>query len=257
MEKKTVVLYVTHELNFNFHFFRIHGIVDSPQIDFYLILNGVRMTQDIANQLPSNVFILERANSGIDFGGWSQCLLQYIPDRSLYNYFIFINNTARGPFLPPYLKSESWVQWMTQQITEEIKLFGATITFLIEPHVQSYCFVTDSMGLKILIDQGIFCDPKDFCHWSKNEMILKKEVLMSKVMLSNGYNIGCFLKIFYGRDFRQPAGVPKKFRKDFLHPRVYIGNSDVHPYETMFLKSNRLLYSLDQTTLIYHTVKPI
>lgn len=193
---KKLVLYVFHEITENVKFFLNNAVFEHPNIDFIFISQGCDTSSIVCKK---NMTIIKRQNLGRDFGGWSDVILTKV-NIKLYDYFIFINSTCIGPFLPGYCKTNEWPDMMIKMIDNETKLVGPTIgNHNYHFHVQSYCFATDQIGLNILIKTEIFkveMKPEPY------EVILDQEVLMSHEIISAGYNIGCFLLCFRGIDFR-------------------------------------------------------
>ena len=52
--------------------------------------------------LPGNAEYLFHNNECFDWGTYGWLLARADLDTSLYKFFIFINSSVRGPFLPPY-----------------------------------------------------------------------------------------------------------------------------------------------------------
>ena len=55
-------------------------------------------------ELPRNAKYLHHANECYDWGTFGWALKQENVQVSDYKYFIFLNSSVRGPFLPPYLQ---------------------------------------------------------------------------------------------------------------------------------------------------------
>jgi hypothetical protein len=102
-----------------------------------------------------NVLVLAKENECLDFGGWRYGL-DWIGWRGRgYRYFVFLNSSVRGPYVPLYVpRAIHWTTLFTQLIRESgdgygdnngpIKLVGMTINcHLHRPHVQSMLWVTD------------------------------------------------------------------------------------------------------------------
>lgn len=250
---RTLVIYCTHNASPNLDFFLNNGgYLKDTDIDYYICFNG---DVDISKYQPftknTNLFLVTRENVGADFGAWSHVLLTDNLYQK-YDYFILLNNTCAGPFLPIYTK-DSWIKIFIDQLSNEIKLVGPTINhFYGKSHVQSYFLCTDKIGIKIGIENNIFNN--DFVSKFRNrewasykwEFILTYEVGFSQAILNNGYNIKCMLKGLENIDFRQ---VRDKNKLDFSYGSVeadmcwdnhYFGMT-FHPYEVIFYKSNRNL----------------
>jgi hypothetical protein len=54
--------------------------------------------------LPSNAKYLHHPNECFDWGTFGWALEQEKVQVKDYKYFIFLNSSVRGPFLPPYLR---------------------------------------------------------------------------------------------------------------------------------------------------------
>jgi len=197
-----------------------------------------------------------------------------------YDYLLFVNQTSMGPMFPIWYENKThWSNLFTNLINERDKLVGSTIScfggqnelgkfaygmpyarpskegFTIDdlqeagyedllvwsPHVQTWTFAIDKVGLKVAVDNGIF-DYENVI-LDKSEIITQREVLLSTVLLKNNYNIASLLNCSQGKDFRGIESLEDARRQKFN----YWGDVDmrgnfgekVHPYETIFHKSNR------------------
>lgn len=243
----TLVLYTFHKLNDNLLYFIRHGLVKKDNITFVLIGNCESLPINLPAQ--SNVKIYFRENKGFDFGAWSYGLLE-IPEINYnnYEYFIFINQTVRGPFLPTYANTD-WTIFFTNMINSNVKLAGTTIGLnKNRAHVQSMVMVTDKVGLQVGFENEIF-SPK-VNGLSKDEVI-NLEINYSTHILKKNYNIKCLLKIFEGIDFRkfdfQRILNIKYFDANYQYG--YFGNT-IHPYEVIFIKENR---NMDKFNIEFYT----
>ncbi|MAH46741.1 hypothetical protein CMI37_13010 [Candidatus Pacearchaeota archaeon] len=220
--------------------------------------------------------LMMRDNVGRDFGGYS-CVVDRLVSNGLineYDYFVFLNQTVTGPLFPRwYDNKRHWSNLFTDLINEKDKLIGATIncygrmkgdqpkdprigshliwdnykeptmddTHPWAPHVQSFCFAMDRTAIEIAIDNNIF----DYNNIVDDypSIVVEKEMRLSEVMLSNGYNIASLLDCSYGIDFRG-VNHGKEARERGWQPwndiycHAYF-DEKCHPYETVFVKSNR------------------
>lgn len=138
-----------------------------------------------------------------------------------YNKFIFINSTIKGPI--EY--DPKWVYTYTNKINEKIKLVGHSSNevpinsvfsdqsiFILKhiynidyknkktPHIQSAFFVTDNIGLKILIDYKLFSNG-NYVYQNENDkvkLICQCEISMSSILLYNNFYLFSFTDIFKG-----------------------------------------------------------
>jgi hypothetical protein len=237
---KVLVLYVFHIYNNRVKNFIKKCIFNDENTDFILISNNKNnIIDDIL--LPDNVKILYRDNIGYDFGGWSDALLT----NNLYeNYdkFIFVNSSVAGPFIPSYCK-DKWTDVYINGLQNNIKLFGSTINTCGNPlsksHVQSYIFSMDKITLKYLIDCEIF----SLNNYSKTflDAVWNKEVLMSRKIIENNWNIGSLMILYKDVDFTFRNKKPKEYNiiffDDLMHKKFR--NLLWNDYELVFIKGNR------------------
>lgn len=245
MSKSICIIYSYFEANDeykrNLQFFLKRGYIDDQNLDFYLVING-KTTLDLP--IRSNFFIFYRENECYDFGGY-----QYITRMlyKTYDYYFFMNCTARGPFLPKYYNLK-WYQPFIDQLVGDVKLVGPTINACtlfggIKPHVQSYMFALDNECFEFLKREQFF--NKKF--YDKHEIIINQEIGLSKLILSHGWNISCLVPEYQGINFRSLTEhsneriilAGKRVNGDILHPGKACFGRDLHPYELIFIKTNR------------------
>jgi hypothetical protein len=233
MSNKTLVLYVFHEVNEAVVNFIENGIFHDEFVDFIFIINNL----DLDIKVPHYVKVIKRENIGHDFGGWSDGLIRDNLYKK-YKRFIFLNSTVFGPYLPMYYKGK-WTDIFLEGLKNDVKLFGCSINCNKEhsPHVQSYCFSTDIECLDYLIDKGIFS--KIYAQ-SRLEAILEKEVNMSKLIIENGWNIGCLMACYKNVDFRvNTTSIQTQLFGDMIYPESFGKSFFMSFYEIVFIKLNR------------------
>ena len=219
---KTLVLYVFHIVNRRVIHFINNAIFYDENIDFIVISNGKNKFN-----VPPYVKKMVRPNIGFDFGGWSDALLK---DNLYFNYdyFIFVNSSVLGPFINNENERITWPYRYIDGLKDNVKLFGSTINTCLSPlnmsHVQSYIFAMEKTTLEFLIVGKIF----SICNYAKtfNEAINRKEVLMSRKIIANGWNIGSLLPCYYGVDFRFIDKKPHNYNVTFMGDvmfKKYIG----------------------------------
>jgi hypothetical protein len=234
------------EYKLNLNFFIKYGYIDSPDIDYIFVINGSYTTL-IPN--AHNVTIIQRENKGYDFAGYHASIKSMTKQ---YDYYFFLNGSVRGPFMPSYTyKSMSWIDAYLNLFKDNIKLVGSTINALVPnyhsafkrdkfmPHVQSCIFCMDHECLNYLLDKTeIF---KKF-YDRIDDVVLFQEVAMSSKVLENGWNISCLVHEYQNRDY---SNITKVFNHsasqhfgDILHNGACFGRT-VHPYEIIFIKTNR------------------
>ena len=230
-----LVIYAYHETEDskkNLDFFLRHAVFDLPDIDYIIVSQTAFPTVEIPNF--SNVKLIKKdKNEGLDFGAWSVGLREV--ELGKYEKFIFLNDTVRGPFFPPFVKDDligRWYQIFCRKLNERIKLVGVTVNNMtsfrmLSRHVQSMAFCTDSVGLRLLLAAGLF-DYKACVRLSKDKEIFveKREIYMSEIILKNKFEI-------------DELYVRESQIDDDIH---FLDNGDrrLNPLEVMFIKTNRI-----------------
>ncbi len=236
--KKLLVLYVFHVYNDRVKHFVENCIFYDENIDFIIISNN----KDNIFTVPEYVKTLFRDNIGYDFGGWSDALLTNNLYEN-YEHFIFVNSSVIGPFIPSYYKGK-WTDIYINGLQNNIKLFGSTINTQWDPlngsHVQSYIFSMDKTTLNYLIDCEIF----SITNYAKTfgEAIYNKEVLMSRKIIENNWNIGSLLQYYKDVDFTFKTKTPREYNIQFIDDIMYERFKDKlwNIYELVFVKGNRI-----------------
>jgi len=246
---KTLVLYVFHELNNRVNRFIKNAIFLDPDIDFLVINNG-SLNHPI---LPDHVIYFKVDNTGFDFGGWSKGLL-YNNLYKDYTSFIFVNSSVSGPYLPSYYQGR-WTDIYLNGLTDTVKLFGSTIntdSLKVEhdvegsSHVQSYIFAINYETLVFLISNGIF-SLRNFSN-TFEDAITNKEIKMSRLIIENGWNIGCLMNYYKGVDFRFLTSSPSDYKPFLGEPMICKNFSNKlfnNFYELVFIKGNRLDFNIN------------
>ena len=116
-------------------------------------------------ELPSNAKYLHHANECYDWGTFGWALEHEKVQVRDYKYFIFLNSSVRGPFLPPYLQGKvHFSELMTRMLNHDdapnsIKLVGPSVSCegtvrlagglqRSNPHVQSFAVATEQTGTR-------------------------------------------------------------------------------------------------------------
>lgn len=238
---RLLVLFVYHIYNDRVKDFIKNSIFYDENIDFMIISNDTSQPDKVAN-VPTNVKILYRSNTGYDFGGWSEALLLNNLYQS-YDKFIFVNSSVIGPFMPPSY-TEKWTDIYINGLQGNIKLFGSTINTMCDPlnksHVQSYIFSMDIITLKYLIDCGIF----SITSYAKtfDDAVWNKEVLMSRKIIENGWNIGSLLTCYKNIDFTFSTKSPNEYNVKYLDDIMFKNYRNVlwNESQLVFIKGNRV-----------------
>lgn len=265
----------THPYAFgNLKYFVDHAVQDNDGADYYFILQNVNNKTVDENELPRlprrNARYIQHENLCFDFGtvGWffrthtvgnpwinqtNITLSEKKINITHYKYFILINSSVRGPFFPPYYlkfvadykeefdKSFYWYFVFTKRLTHKIKLTGCTISCIPIPHVQSYVFVTDFIGLTILlkpdgVESSIFR-----CHKVQIHASFDGEVPSSTRILEAGYMIDSLLTKYQTLNFNEQHN-----RLCNQHKNPYLDDNldgvSLEPYEVVFVKYKDLPY---------------
>ena len=216
---------------------------------YVIICKGVAL--DVQPYLQSlahkkNIHILYTSNIGFDFGAYAFALERV--NITWHTFFIFLNSSVRGPFLPSYIH-ENWITSFTKMINRETKLVGTTINTMQScyqvaiPHVQSMLFAMDLTALKFLKSKNMFR-----FHLKNKDMklaILEGEIKMSRLILENGWNLNCLVREMRGLDYRyllqhpNVSSNPTARCGDPLYLNALFGRT-LHPYESVFVKTSRL-----------------
>lgn len=238
---KLLVLYVFHIYNDRVKHFIENCIFKDENIDFIIISNDKNNRFDA----PAYVKILFRDNIGYDFGGWSDALLT---DNLYENYenFIFVNSSVIGPFVPSYYKGK-WTDIYINGLQNNVKLFGSTINTRNDPlnqsHVQSYIFTMNKTTLQYLFHCEIF----SITNYAKtfDEAIWNKEVLMSRHIIKNNWNIGSLFPYYKNVDFTFSCKKPEEYNMVFLGDIMFqhFKNTLWNVHELVFVKGNRVQHT--------------
>ena len=235
---KTLITFVFHKVDVNVSFFLKCGIVRHPNVDYCIVENTNSEPPSLTEHdySPSKVYWMKRPNISQCFGGYSASARMLTEP---YQYRFFINSTMRGPMLPPWAqKDKHWIEYFTELFNDSVAMVGSTINIDPAVHVQSMMMGVDQRALKILVDNKIFL-PKDV-HVDKGSLVSDHEVNGTQVVLKQGYNIDCLVTSFQGRNWQTEQTMPYDdlVKHDLWYVGAYYGQT-LHPYETIFYKTNR------------------
>jgi hypothetical protein len=226
-QRKTVVIYIFHEINANVKFFIQHGIFRSEWIDFIFVCNGSHQLD-----VPEYVKYFNRENIGHDFGGWSHVIFK---ENLLYKYeyFVLVNSSVRGPFIPPWSPEKNWITIFTRFLDHKTKLIGTTLgidEYL--THIQSMILVLDRVALEIGIKEGIFEENPIFRE--KREFVITKEIGLSQAIIKHGYKIRPIFSAYHNSEITAKSVL----RSRVHHLNYWYYGTNLHPYEVIFIKDN-------------------
>jgi hypothetical protein len=266
-----------HALN-NLKYFIKNAVRENDGADYYFILQNVNNKIVDESELPPlpkrNAHYIQHENVCFDLGtfGWffsthtvgnpwvnqtATSTTTGVNEKKInikhYKYFFFMNSSIRGPYFPPYYlkfladykedfeKAFHWYYVFTKRINEKVKLVGVTISCFPVPHIQSYLFVTDLVGLSILLKPtekeesklvGIFA-----CFTDKIQAAFQIEVPSSTRILDAGYMIDCVLTKYQQTDFSK---INNHLCSQHRNPYTdwNFDGTALEPYEVVFMKYN-------------------
>jgi len=241
--KKSLITYSyfqTERAEYNLDFFSKKAILESEDLDYIIVVNGNHYNDDrLFSDLRrySNVTILERENVGYDFGAHKHAL-DSVSGKE-YDYYFFLNCGVVGPILPHHFpKDIHWTELFIPKITDDVKLVGTSIVCLPEsdagglgPKVEGFFFMTDSVGLKLLLDEETIFTSSP----SKYSTIVDGEYGLSRCILGHNYNIDCMLHRYQGVDWRDKKNWLMNNQEHPSRHNSFYGRS-IDPYEVVFHK---------------------
>lgn len=247
---KTAILYHCHPVANgldNLNVFLQNGYSSSH--DYFISCCGFNPPE----QQLSNLKFVTVDNDSFDFGGFSRLLANHI-DVDKYDYFGFINSSARGPFFTPTSPGD-WTDRFIDMLNEDTLACGSTINCLsfrspyfnhlnghLDPqktyyHIQTYAYFLSKSAMNLLLDIGFYHYPSN---WNKNETIMNYEIGLSQAILRHGFNIACAVDEYKGVDFRRNSEETRflELIGDPCFPGAVAGRS-IDPYEVLFVKPSR------------------
>lgn len=241
---KTVVFYAYYETptaKLNLEYYVKNAVTIEHDILFIIVINGGICTVPLPNY--DNCLIIIRENFGFDFGA-HKCAIDYLKEKYQcsyndlpFDYYIFMNSSVTGPFLPSYYpKQLHWSNIFISKITDKVKLVGTSISILpatddggYGPKVEGFCFATDKIGFNILINKNdIFT-----YHETKYSAIIYGEYGLTNEIFKQGYSIDCLLYKYKNIDWSDKKNwtVP-----NFPSRKYQYDGIDIHPFEVVFHK---------------------
>lgn len=232
---KILILYAyfeTPDAKRNLGFFCRHAIAPQRDRHHVIVINGKCSIED---QIPKfeNVTVLRRPNLGFDFGAWAHALRSVEVGR--FDHFFFLNSSVTGPFLPSYRDTSRWPEVFMRLLNDRVKLVGLSINGYLGAHVQSMFLATDRTGLDVLLGGGIFTD-NDRDTRKFEDVVIKREVRASKVILDSGFAIDC---LAVPRSGRLKQNLPSDANTDVFYPGGYLHGHTLEPLDVVFFKTNR------------------
>ena len=237
--KKYLLTYVYFETKNslkNLTFFIKNGVFDNNNIQYNFIIKENKCSVKFPDY--TNIKVYKMKNEGYDFSGYSYSIQMANNNNNIFDYYIFLNDTVIGPFVPRYNAKNLWYENFISLISDKVKLVGPTINRKrysnVDEHIQSMAFGTDHIGLHLLIKKNIFNiehNIKVYKMKGKAKYIQIFEVGMSDIIIKNGYKIASFM---------QCDNYYKNIEHDDIHyTQKYFGIT-LNPVEIMFIKNNRI-----------------
>lgn len=258
----TLVVYVYSntdpEYQANLKYFLKTGVRADDGCDYVVIIQegeGVEDTYDLPST-PPNVRFVRHANECFDWGTFGWALEHKLVDIRKYKYFIMLNSSVRGPFLPPYWPSNlHWSDGLTSRLNQEVRLVGSTISCegswkggvltgekRQNPHVQSYVVAMDDVALNLMRQDSTVLK----CYKQYHDAVWYGEMGSSAVILRAGYNIDALMVRYQGIDWRQTENWGCNGALNPYAEHMYDG-IDVSPFEVMFVKFKEFLLEANWT----------
>ncbi|DBA99576.1 TPA: hypothetical protein ACH3X3_012154 [Trebouxia sp. C0006] len=258
--KDTLVMYIFSptdaEYERNMRYFVKHGISEGDPCHYIIVVQRLegKAFLDLP-LLPSNAGYEFHDNVCFDYGTIGWLMRSGKVDPSKYKYFIMMNSSTRGPFVPAYHRQTAWSRIFTDKLNDEVKLVGSTIScegapwggdaespWRQNPHVQSYVLATDQVGLQILQQDGqVFA-----CFDNLHDTIYFAELGSSLAVLKAGYNIDSLMMRYQGVDWRDKANWKCNAGFSPYAENHYDGLS-IEPLEAVFVKVKSYLLDLQWT----------
>ncbi|WYZ34071.1 hypothetical protein EsH8_I_000347 [Colletotrichum jinshuiense] len=246
---RPLIVYAYHEsesARHNLDYFVAKGLHNAA--DFIFIFNGDANASSTIPDLP-NIKIVKRPNTCFDMGAIGEVLRDGDTWKK-YKRFITMNASIRGPFLPMW-SSSCWSDLYLSKVTETTKLVGMTLNCQPRLHVQSMIFATDDVGMGILLDPELATTASEEDRYgSKDSPVglsgcyadwnaaVHAEVGTTGLIMNAGYKVEAMMTALHSEDGAEEYCKAHADSGDLLWDKKYFG-SNIHPYETIFIKANR------------------
>jgi hypothetical protein len=259
-ESKILVIYHYYEKDQTYidnfcHFLRFGYDADLS----YLIIVAGEHTIDFPALHNIQYFFTE--NKNFDYGGYCEAVYK-LAIWQKYDFYLFINSSARGPFTPSYC-NKKWTDLFIDQLSADIGIVGSAISITPSQHsiakmyhekygklernhqflghVQTTCYALSRQVLEQLI-KASFYEANEALN--KDETVRDYEIRLSQLILDMGFNLRCILPEYNQIDYREVLTDlnPTSREGDSGFEHSYFGRS-AHPYESIFIKTSRNTFS--------------
>lgn len=225
------------------------------RVDFTIVVNGNKCTPcdvslketlalpELQRKPRDWVTVIKRQNKGMDFGAFAEAI-KYMQSKGRlwsYSFFVFLNSSTRGPFLPKWTPpSFHFVDALIDPMLRNPKVKCVTGAIACLPSkdpagrgavAETLYFGLDRTGLKIAMKEGVF-----YSRDVKAGTIMQSEYGVARALFRHGYNIDTLLS-------RYASGIDWTNQthwtcNDNMHPtrRGSYGGISMHPFETVFVK---------------------
>lgn len=220
----------------NILFFLKQGLIpDDPGFHFIIVINGLYPSRksvfDEVSRLP-NVEVIYRANYGYDCCAWKLTLTNALlaineatgedglPVKTRYDsrsfkFFVLLNGSVRGPFLPAYLPINfPWPKLFTDKLNDDVRMSGSTLNCqvarrdrLVSLHVQTmiYSFRVEDLDF-VTTQQTCVRGTSD----DKYGVIMACEHGMTRHFDEAGYNYATMEPVWRNHNFRDKVATLAK-----------------------------------------------
>lgn len=228
----------------------------SPDLQFFIVIAGEHSVDLPVRNNTKYVFI---PNLGHDFASYAA-----VAESGALNAFdrlIFVNCSVRGPFLPQYA-TQCWTTPYLNLLKDDVHLCGSAINILHdtrpfhalfrqrypnapEPfsHVQSSAHAMSGECFAFLRAQNLYAATG----FDRESATVERELTMSQLVRSHGWNISCLLPPYNALDYRSTHNEINPATATG-HPQAkgaYFGLTP-HPFELIFVKTAWPLLSPDE-----------
>lgn len=205
----------------------------------------------------SNVQVIAVPNHNFDYGGLCELLTSHV-DVNQYGFFIVLNSTVRGPFLPARSQAD-WIDEFLRLDAPGVGIVATTVNCLPASnpaavdyqsryggsndvvHAQTMAFGVSSQAMQHLTASGFF---RQRAAMTKAEVVRDFELHLSQLLLASGMILRCFLPEYdhISRETDTSRCNPLAPHGDPCIRGGYLGRT-LHPYDVVFIKTNRNLHS--------------
>ena len=209
-----------------------------PTVTYHLTLQG----SPAPPQIPSHVQVLSSENTGFDLGAHGKALASL--DRSAFDFFVFLNCGARGPFLPTYWPSDRhWTTVFTDKLRAQSHpgIVGPSLFFHAQPRdavVETWAFALSRAALEaVLASTSVFA-----LHATKDAAVRHGEDTLTPFLQKHGFDVDCFLLRYqHHQPWRTDLALatPEALNHGQIPSRPFrYEGINVHPLELVFYKTH-------------------